>query len=484
MSAETADAVVVGNGVLGLSIAYEVAVRAPGARTVVVGRAARPGAATVAAGAMLNCFGDVTALTGAHPASETRFALARAALDAWPRWLDRLEAEADGTPVPRVKGTFVVLGAQATSCVTENYEAVLAAAAKYGERHREIDPQEIDGLAPLPQERPLRALHLEREGAVDARAVLALLETATARRGVEPVDDEVTGLVVSGGRAVGVRLASGGTVAAGSVVLAAGAATQRLVDQLPPGMVQPVLYGSGSAVETLRTDGPGFREVVRTPVQSEACGLHIVPLGGSREYIGATNSVRFDEPRGPFVGQVEFLLRRAREQFDERVSYSAAQRWHYGFRPITLDTFPLLGQSPLPGLLFATGTYRDGFHGSPVIAEHLARLLTEPASYGPGPYSVFEPGRAPIETMTVPEAVELYAAEMVATSVEFGLRLPYSFIDMSVISDMYRQRARRSFDRLGRGVALEPEILRAVSEADEGRVERVAAYLRLAMSRS
>lgn len=188
-STATADVIVAGNGVLGLSIAYAAAVRSPGTRVVVVGPAARPDSATTAAGAMLNCFTDVTRFTGVHPASEAKFALARAALDAWPRWLERLEADSDGTAVPRAKGTFVVLGTRATPCMTENYEAVRAAAAKHGEPHEEVDPREIDGLDPLPQERPLHALHLEREGAVDARAVLGLLARAAARHGVTSLDD-------------------------------------------------------------------------------------------------------------------------------------------------------------------------------------------------------------------------------------------------------------------------------------------------------
>ncbi|MEV8439578.1 FAD-dependent oxidoreductase [Actinosynnema sp. NPDC051121] len=88
------DVAVVGNGVLGLSVAVEVARRAPELRIAVIGPPDRPGAATAAAGAMLNCFGEVTRHTGGHPAARAKFALARETLDRWPQWLGQLADEA------------------------------------------------------------------------------------------------------------------------------------------------------------------------------------------------------------------------------------------------------------------------------------------------------------------------------------------------------------------------------------------------------
>ncbi|UGY91119.1 NAD(P)/FAD-dependent oxidoreductase [Streptomyces gobiensis] len=476
----TADVVIVGNGVLGLSIAFETAVRSPGLRIAVIGPTARPGSATVAAGAMLNCFAEVTRFTGAHPASRAKFELARDALDAWPQWLDRL-VESTGSPAPLdawTPGTLLLLGAQATPGTVQNFEAVRAATEAHGEPHEEVDIQDIEGLDALPPEHPVRALCLEREGAVDARAVLAALEAAAGRQGVVEIPGEVTGLVTVGERATGVRLSTGETVTSDTVVLAAGSPTQRLIEELPVGMVQPMLHGTGFAVETRRHRGPGFGHVVRTPTRSGGCGLHLVPLGGGTEYIGATNIALFDPPDGPRVGIAQSLLRFAMEQFDRRIGFSSVRRWHYGNRPITLDTFPLIGRSPMPGLLFATGTYRDGFHSSPVIARYLAGLIVESAAEQ-GPCAMFTPGRAPLETMTTETATELYATETADTSIEFGLRLPY-FLGTEALTSMRRRQAQESFDRLGRSIALRPEILSAVYEADDSRVKQLAAYLHAA----
>lgn len=48
--------------------------------------------------------------------------------------------------------------------------------------------------------------------------------------------------------------------------------------------------------------------------------------------------------------------------------------------PRPLDRFPLLGPTGIDGLYVETGTYRDGFHSSPVIARLLAELIMDPAA--------------------------------------------------------------------------------------------------------
>ncbi|MFI9202917.1 NAD(P)/FAD-dependent oxidoreductase [Streptomyces sp. NPDC053048] len=474
----TADVVIAGNGVLGLSVAVESALRDPALRIAVVGPQARPGAASVAAGAMLNCFAEVTRRTGEHPASGAKFALAREAAHLWPAWLERL-AEVGrhaAVPVRVARGTLVVLGARSTDDGVGSMRAIRAAAQEHGEPFQDVDPYGIGFLEPEAGDQPVDALYLENEGAVDARRVLGALDAAASGLGVTRVADEVTSLVTARGAVTGVRLFSGATLEAGAVVLAAGAATGHLIEQLPPGTVQPMLNGTGVALDTQRVRGEAVPYVVRTPTLVGGCGLHVVPLGDGAEYLGATNHVRVDVPAGPRLGLVQALLSGFIAQFDRNIAFSAVRCWHYGLRPVTLDTFPLLGRAPLPGLFFATGTYRDGFHSSPAIARYLAGLLTGAAGPENDPYAVFAPGRRPIETMTVDDAAERFAEMALLVAVERGMRLPYIF-DTEPIATACRQLARECVERLGVPVALAPEVLGAVSEAEADRVRQVADYL-------
>ncbi|WP_409463466.1 NAD(P)/FAD-dependent oxidoreductase [Amycolatopsis sp. GA6-003] len=474
----TVDVVIAGNGVLGLSIAVATALRDPALRIAVVGPTARPGSASAAAGAMLNCFAEVTAHTSEKPAFQAKFALAREAAPLWSGWLEQLKEAAGGSAVPvtSTRGTLVVLGARVAQDGVRNMRAIRAAAAEYGEPLEEVDPYGIHFLEASPGDDPVDAFYLEDEGAVDARQVLAALEAAASGLGILHIPGDVASLAIAGNSAAGVRLSSGRTVAAGAVVLAAGAATGRIIDQLPVGMVQPMLNGVGAALEARRGRRAALPHVVRTPALVGGCGFHVVPLGNDVEYLGASNLVYFDPPNGPRLGAVQALLTAFTTQFSRDFAVSTVKRWHYGLRPITLDTFPLIGRSPMPGLFFATGTYRDGFHCSPAISRHLAGLLTDCTTDESGPYALFAPGRKPIETMTVGEAAERFAEMRSVVAVERGMRLPY-FIDAELLVTAFRQQAKDSVDRLGSPVALAPEVLAAVAKADGPRIRRVAAYL-------
>jgi glycine oxidase len=48
-----------------------------------------------------------------------------------------------------------------------------------------------------------------------------------------------------------------------------------------------------------------------------------------------------------------------------------------GFRPGSRDDAPVLGPSPLPGLVLATGHHRNGILLTPVTAEAVSRFILE-----------------------------------------------------------------------------------------------------------
>ena len=48
-----------------------------------------------------------------------------------------------------------------------------------------------------------------------------------------------------------------------------------------------------------------------------------------------------------------------------------------GFRPGSRDDAPIIGESSVPGLVYATGHYRNGILLTPVTAESVAELVLE-----------------------------------------------------------------------------------------------------------
>ncbi|GGV65815.1 hypothetical protein GCM10010277_73180 [Streptomyces longisporoflavus] len=300
----SADVVVVGNGVLGLSVAVAVARRAPALRVAVIGPPERPGAASAAAGAMFNCFGEVTQYTARHPAAEAKFAIGRQALDMWPQWLDMLTAaagpEGDALRASRVEGTFVVLGGRSGRVATRNFKAIRAALAEHDEPHEYVDPTdvEIDGLSPDLAARPFHALYLPREGAVDARRVLSALEAACRRHNITMAPHTVSRLSTGRGKMQGVHLSDGSRIDTGTAVLAAGSQSAALAaPELPPGAMPPLLHGTGLAlvVEPPRPR-PATSSVPRTGPRRAACTRCPFPRADSSTSVPPTSS---PAPRSP-----------------------------------------------------------------------------------------------------------------------------------------------------------------------------------------
>lgn len=482
MEHDPCDVVVVGNGVIGLSIAFELSQRPNGPRVSVIGPPDREGAASAAAGAMLNAFGEATVSTLAHPASAAKFAVTRAALDAWPAWLDKLCDAARQAHPPRSlrQGTFVVLGATAGDETIGNFHAIRSALTAYEEPFEEVAPADIEGLGPEANARPVRALHIPREGSIDAREVLALLEQAVTANGVRLVPGTVDRLITADGRVRGVHLAGGETLSAPTVVVAAGSLTQRFIEQLPPGLIPPMLHGTGLAVQTQRTRLPGFSHVVRTPNHAGACGIHLVPLADEgHEYVGATNNLSFVPPVGPGVGVSFNLLQNACEHLDRRLAYSRIHRWLVGRRPVTLDGLPLMGEvAACTGLILASGTYRDGLHSSPVIAQYIADVVLDSAVTHPH-FDHFAPERPPIQTTSVAGAIEKFVAYERDSAIQVGIHLPYC-VDPEVLTRHQRHTAENLYDQLGESVALLPEVLNALNNTPAEGLDLLIPYLRAA----
>jgi len=412
------DVLIVGNGVLGMFLADELSGRGVSS-VAVVGPHSRMTGASQAAGAMLGCFGEVTTETLRTEAGRTKFELGLAAHDRWPDVLRRLQDSAPaGTSLTAAHDTFVVLNSCGAELDSANFAAMTAALDEYGRPWREVEPGAIAGYRPRTDRRALRAIHLPDEGAVDARKVLAALETRLRTAAVPVLDYAVSMLLTDHGVVTGVRLDDGHVIEAGSVVVAAGAGSEALVrTAVEPLEMMPIFPGRGVAAIARRVAGEPFRSVVRTPNRAFACGLHLVPLGGGQEYLGATNGIADGVRSAAPLGDVHFLTQCAMQQLDEEIARHEIEQFRVGNRPVTLDGFPLIGWSARAGLYLLTGTYRDGFHCAPVLAIHVANELQgKPGAINP----MFGPVRGPIATRTVEHSNEEYVQHSLAAWFETG----------------------------------------------------------------
>ncbi|AGC43746.1 FAD dependent oxidoreductase [Myxococcus stipitatus DSM 14675] len=420
----THDILVAGNGALGLATARALSLQDPELRIAVVGPVGRPAGASPAAGAMLGCYGEVTAPLLRTPAGRARHAQSVLAAKLWPAWLEGLNSQLPAHEQVHIHpGTIVFSNAKSGTIEDENFLAIQQAVRDEGEPHEELDPNQVPGLNPAEDCRPKRALFLPREGTVDASRLLrGLTRVLEQSPKVTLVDGAVKALDIHKGRVTGVRLEDGTTLSAPQVVLAMGVGTQAVLDELPElaRRIPRIFCGGGTSL-LLHVPRQTLRHVVRTPNRAFACGLHALPRADNQVYVGATNILSAKPLLRTTPADMYFVLECLLEQIDQDLCAAQLVTWQTGNRPVTVDTCPLIGPTSVEGLWLLTGTYRDGLFQSPLLGQHLARRMCRQ----PGLIQEdFLPERKPLSLYSLKEAREEALKHYVAMGWEHGIRLP------------------------------------------------------------
>lgn len=340
---------VVGAGVVGLAIAWRCLQR--GHHVSVVDPAPGRGATNVAAG-MLAPTGE--ARFGEEPLHRLLLAGARR----WPEFAAELAAASQMGLSYRSDGTVLVAGTD------DDLRAVTRLVdfhRRSGLPVRALTAAEVREREPLLSPRVRGGAFLPDDGQVDPRRVArALLSVVPVEAGRGPAADERPDLTV----------------------YAAGHATAGLVPGLP---VRPVKG------QILRLRGHGLTHVVRGQLANRS--VYIVPRQDGEVVVGAT-----EEERGAdttvTAGGVLDLLRPAVALVPALAEYELVEATA-GLRPGTPDNAPLVGVVA-PGVVVATGHYRDGVLLAPVTADAIVALLE--TGELPDLFRAFHPDRFSKET--------------------------------------------------------------------------------------
>ncbi|MBS9432469.1 NAD(P)/FAD-dependent oxidoreductase [Photorhabdus hainanensis] len=373
------DFIVVGSGAIAGSIAYELASR--NFSVCRVGETDRTNAASKAAGAMNGCFGEITSGLLASEHGKLKLNMDCIAKELWPAWAQRLaDASGDTRSLFTAQGTHVILNTAGMEEIdTINYEAIEQTLIDYAAAYETVDPREIEWLKPNDLVRPLRALYIPDEHALNSHLLLEKLDAAFVAEGGVLKAENIKCVLIEEGLATGVELLSGERLMADKVVVAAGAHSLDLLSNIPSivRQIPPIFAGYGVSILVKMPKGRELpTSVIRTPNRAFACGLHCVPRGDGVLYLGATN-ILSEKPRSQaLISDVQFLLDCALDQLDINLHDAEILSIQVGNRPIPADGFPLIGECGVNGLWLATGTYRDGLHQSPLLADYIANALT------------------------------------------------------------------------------------------------------------
>jgi len=370
---ETADVLIVGGGVIGCSLARELAGR--GVRVTLLERGELGEEASTAAAGLLSPQAECEA-------PGPFFDLALESRNLYSGWACALEAE-----------TGIEVG----------YHKAGTLRCSFGEPEDERLFASLlwQRAAGLPVERLGRAEveeHLEGRLSPEVREALFFPEDAIVHNGwlmrALRRAIEIRGArVLTGRRALSFRLENGacrgvetdaGPLEAGAVVDAAGAWAG--FDSALPFAV-PVEPVRGQIVELRSKDAP-LPEVVQSRQ------VYLVPRPDGTLLAGATVEHAGFEKQ--VTAEAVAALTSAALRLVPSLKEASFSRAWAGLRPGTPDGLPLLGPCEVPGLFFAAGHFRNGILLAPVTALLLADLLTGARCPGLAPFSPkrFEQARA------------------------------------------------------------------------------------------
>ncbi len=351
MIAGRTDAAVIGGGVIGLAIAFELAGRG---RRVTLFERGEPGAATSAVAAGM--------LAPASESERNAAPLVAFQIDSLRRYRDFAAAVSESSGLCcgyRSEGTLWVARHRDDELELEHLASVQR---ELGLASRMVSAREVRQLEPYAGPRAIGGLLVADDHQVDPRRLLAALTLAAERRGVQlQRQTRVDAVQPSGG---GVRIASEhGELLADTAVIAAGVwSEERISTPAPPLGLRPVKG------QLLRLRGePLIQHVVRTP------DVYLVPRRGGELIVGASEEEQgFDAE--PTAGAVFDLLRDAWEVlpgiYDLHLDEISV-----GFRPAVRDHLPVIGPAGAPGVYLATGHYRSGVLLAPATAYWLAEAI-------------------------------------------------------------------------------------------------------------
>src|SRR5579871_6175233 len=335
-SVRTWDVIIVGGGIIGLSLAL--ALRKRRASVLVVERGEPGREASHAAGGMLV---DCPLETPAALQS-----VARASAQMYPEFAHELEMESGGKVDLRDFGTILFASPGDASSLGSEAQLTSAALA-------ELEPA-------LKSE--AGAVFL-KERSVDPRALAAAAFKAAKHRGVDfSSGDPVAGIELGNGRVCAVVTAKT-SFAANKVVNCAGA----WAGQIGP-LAFPTRPVKGQMLCLAMPARTLLKHVIRSPQ------AYLIPRSDGRLLVGTTvEEAGFDKRTDPDT--IQGLHHAALKLVPKLRDAKILEDWA-GLRPGTPDALPILGETGTPGYYVATGHFRDGILLAPITAELMANVIT------------------------------------------------------------------------------------------------------------
>ena len=355
-----ADVVIAGGGVIGTAIAWRTALE--GLTVILVDPDDDADKASLVAAGMLG------------PVSESVFGeqdllnLNLLAITRFPGFNKELEDATGRVTGLRTEGTLAVAY---DSDDLAALNRLTAFRHSIGLQAEELDGRQCRKLEPFLAPGTRGGVLATGDLSVDNRRYLAALREAARKAGVRRVTGSVTRLTPEDGH---VRVIVTGTagLSAPQVVVAAGWATSKITGVPDP--VRKAVRPVKGQILRLRHP-PGMPPVATHSIRATVGGrdVYIVPRTDGELVVGATQEERDDVDAT--AGAVHDLLRDAMTALPA-ISELILAEISVGRRPGSQDNGPIVGRTSTPGLILATGHFRNGILLSAATADAVTALLT------------------------------------------------------------------------------------------------------------
>jgi glycine oxidase len=350
---KTFDAIIVGGGLIGSAIAFELA--GEKLRVLVIDRQQPGREASWAAAGMLSPGPD-------SPEAAPLAPLGKESLQLYPEFIAGVE-EASGMAVNFARqGTFEIFAGpqseRARDAMVEEYRRLEIAIET-------ISPKAARAVESSLGPAAMAVAWLPEEATVDPRLLTEAVLAGAERRGaLVRVGCAVDSLLCRGAACAGV-VAGGEKIEAAHVVIAAGSFCGKISDCVSRTKGNLARYAPVSPVRgqmlALRSESVKLQRVLRSSRG------YLVPRPDGRIIAGSTledaGFVKQVTPEG-----IRQILDGAVELAPALADAKIVEQWA-GLRPDTPDHLPIIGPTEMSGLVMATGHYRNGILLAPVTAK-------------------------------------------------------------------------------------------------------------------
>lgn len=347
--------VIVGAGVIGLSIGWKLC--KAGVNTLILERNRAGQEASWASAGMLAPQCEL----GFE--EEALYKLSRESLSRWPAFTKELEANSNASIDYRTEGILQV---------ADDRDAAEALQRQYAfQKEQGLDVQWLTGaeareIEPFLAPRLPAAVFSKSDHQVDNRLLTTALLAAFENAGGKIEEHTAVKSIDINAAVPEVVTESGERISADQVILAAGA-WSRKVEGLTPVSLPPVRPVKGQMIQLQMQLPFDLQHVIR------GRDAYLAPKSNGRLLLGATMEERgFD--KSVTAGGLYDLLDAGWKMVPGIYDLEVTDTWA-GLRPASRDNEPLLGQSSIPNVIFATGHYRNGIVLVPITAEEIARLI-------------------------------------------------------------------------------------------------------------